>query len=376
MTKQTKNRRSMKPKNCNTAVKKYVHLTERDRYQIEGLLKGKKNVEEIAVILGRDRSTIYREIKRGTIFRVQNDFCEGDEYRANSGQADYEAKGQNKERSLKIGKDKELEEYIREKMLKDKFSPDAVIGQIKAMGLKFKGLMCTKTLYNYIDAGYLTGISNKNLWQKRDKKKRRYKTISRVNTKNRDCRSIEDRPKKINNRLEYGHWEGDTVKGPQGTKTSLFVLTERKSKEEIIVRIAQATQEAVREAIDELETQYGAGFKIKFKSITFDNGVEFIDWKFLEISVLDKNNRRTMIYFAHSYSSWERGTNENQNRMIRRFVPKGTNIVDFSDEDIQWIEDWMNNYPRRILGYKTAKQVANECLQSDSSWKRSKFVAL
>lgn len=84
----------------------------------------------------------------------------------------------------------------------------------------------------------------------------------------------------------------------------------------------------------------------------------------------------TMIYFAHSYSSWERGSNENQNRMIRRFVPKGSDIANFSDEDIQEIEDWMNNYPRKILGYRTANQVAQECLQSDSFGKRSKLVAL
>ena len=139
----------MKLKNCITLSKKYVHLTERERYQIEGLLKGKKDVEEIAVILGRDRSTIYREIRRGTIVRVQNDFCESGEYRANAAQADYQVQGQNKERCLKIGKDKELEEYIRSKMLKDKFSPDAVIGEIKAKGLKFKGLMCTDAVQLY-----------------------------------------------------------------------------------------------------------------------------------------------------------------------------------------------------------------------------------
>jgi transposase, IS30 family len=366
----------MKPKDCNTQSKKYVHLSERDRYKIEGLLQGKKDVEEISMILGRDRSTIYREINRGTIVRVQNDFCEEGEYRANSAQADYDKQGRNKERSLKIGKDKDLEAYIRIKILKDKFSPDAVIGDIKIKGLKFERQICTKTLYNYIDAGLLSGISNKNLWQKRDEKKRGYKTVSRINTKNRDCRSIEDRPKKINNRLEYGHWEGDTVKGLQGSKSGLFTLSERKSKEEIILKVQQATQEAIQEAIDGLETKYGDHFKVKFKSITFDNGVEFLGWKSLEISLLKPEERRTMIYFAHSYSSWERGTNENQNRMIRRFVPKGANIGDFSDEDIQEIEDWMNNYPRKILGYKTANQVAEECLQSESFCKRSKVVAL
>lgn len=366
----------MKPRDCNTKSKKYVHITERERYKLEGLLKGKNDVEEISIILGRDRSTIYREINRGTIVRVQNDFCEEGEYRANSAQADYEKQGQNKERTLKIGKDKDLETYIRIKMLKDKFSPDAIIGEIKLKGLKFAGQICTKTLYNYIDAGLLSGISNKNLWQKRYKKKRGYKMVSRVNTKNRDCRSIEDRPNRINNRLEYGHWEGDSVKGPQGARRSLFTLTERKTREEIIIKLEQATQECIKEALDALEKKYGAQFKIKFKSVTFDNGVEFLNWKYLEVSILVKGKGRTTIYFAHSYSSWERGTNENQNRMIRRFVPKGVDIAEFSHEDIQEIEDWMNNYPRKILGYKTANQVAEECLQSDSFWKRSKVVAL
>lgn len=366
----------MKPRDCTTKSKKYVHLSEKERYKIEGLLEGKKDVDEIALILGRDRSTIYREIIRGTINRVLTNLSEQEKYRANAGQADYDKQGQNKERSLKIGKDKELEAYIRIKLIKERFSPDAIIGQIKLKGLKFEGIITTKTLYNYIDAGFFAGISNKNLWQKRDKKKRGYKTVSRVNTKNKDCRSIEDRPKKIDKRVEYGHWEGDTVKGPMGTKAGLFTLTERKTREEIIIKICEGTQEAIREAIDGLETRYEVGFKTKFKSITFDNGVEFLGWKSLEISILRPEGRRTMIYFAHSYSSWERGTNENQNRMIRRFVPKGTNIADYSDADIQQIEDWMNNYPRKILGYKTANQVAEECLQSDSFWKRSKVVAL
>jgi IS30 family transposase len=366
----------MKPKDCTTRVKKYVHLTERDRYKLEGLLQAKKDVEQIALILGRDRSTIYREIIRGTIVRVQNDFCEEGEYRANSAQADYETQGRNKERCLKIGKDKELEAYIRIKLIKERFSPDAIIGEIRLKGLKFKGIITTKTLYNYIDAGFFTGISNQNLWEKRKHKKRSYKTVSRVNSKNKDCRSIEDRPKIINDRLSYGHWEGDTVKGPMGAKTGLLTLTERKTREEVIIKISEGTQEAIKESIDGLETRYGAGFKAKFKSVTFDNGVEFLGWKSLEISILEPKTRRTMIYFAHSYSAWERGTNENQNRMIRRFVPKGRDIAEFSNADIQEIEDWMNNYPRKILGYKTAKQAAQECLQNDSFKKRSKVVAL
>lgn len=150
--------------NCIIKRKKYVHLTEQERYKIEGLLEGKKDADEIASILRRDRSTIYREIKRGTIRWVQTNLTDKRRYRASFAQADYDKQGQNKERSLKIGKDKDLEEYLRVKLI-EKFSSDAIIGRIKAQGLMFKGMICTKTLYNYIDAGLLSGISNKNLWQ-------------------------------------------------------------------------------------------------------------------------------------------------------------------------------------------------------------------
>ena len=356
----------MERKNCSIKRQKYVHLSESDRFKIEGLLEGKKGASEIAVILRRDRSTIYREMRRGTINRLQWDLRKREQYRANYAQADYVKQGRNKERSLKIGKDKDLEEYIRVKLVEEKFAPDAIIGQIKLDGLVFEGIITTKTLYNYIDAGVFDGISNKDLWEKRNKRKRGYKPVSRVSTKNRGCRSIEERPKKVDNRLEYGHWEGDTVKGPLTALTRLFTLTERKSREEIIIKIEQGTQEAIKAALDGLEVKYGAGFKAKFKSITFDNGVEFLGWRSLEISIQGLIERRTTIYFAHSYSSWERGTNENQNRMIRRFIPKGTDIADVSEKQIQWIQDWMNNYPRKILGYKTANQMAKECLQGNN----------
>ncbi len=356
----------MERRNCNTKRKKYVHLSESDRFKIEGLLEGKKEANEIAVILRRDRSTIYREIRRGTVRRTQTNLTLKDTYRAHSAHADYKKQGRSKERSLKIGKDKDLEAYIRIKLIDEKFSPDAIIGQIKANGLKFEGIITTKTLYNYIDAGFFAGISNKNLWQKRHKKKRGYKTVSRVSTRNRDCRSIEDRPKKVDSRLEYGHWEGDTVKGSLTALTRLLTLTERKTREEIIIKIEQGTQEAIKAAFDQLEVQYGATFRIKFKSITFDNGSEFLGWRSLEMSMQGLIERRTTIYFAHSFSSWERGTNENQNRMIRRFIPKGTDIADVSEERVKWIQDWMNNYPRKILGYKTANEMAKECLQGNN----------
>lgn len=103
----------------------------------------------------------------------------------------------------------------------------------------------------------------------------------------------------------------------------LLVLSERKTREEIIIKIANKTQEPVIKAIDMLELKYKKGFKDKFKTITVDNGSEFLDYEGIERSRLEPNTKRTKVYYAHPYSSWERGTNENSNRLIRRFIPKG-----------------------------------------------------
>lgn len=353
----------MEQTNCNKKGQKYTHLKEWERYKIEVLLLDKKNPNEIAGMLKRSRSTIYAEITRGTRVRLGYELKEKKEYRADIAQRDYENKCKNKEHGLKIGHDSRLEEYICDKILKDRYSPDAIIGEIKIKGLKFKGMICTKTLYNYIDAGIFAGISNENLWEKRKRKKRDYNTIRRVSLNNRSGKSIEQRPKQVNDRLEYGHWEGDCVKGPQGETTGLFTLTERKSLEQIIIKLERCTQEEVQAAMDDLENKFGPQFTLKFRSITFDNGVEFLNWRSLELSLLRPNKKRTTIYFAHAYSAWERGSNENQNRMIRRFIPKGTDIHEVSDKEIENIRNWMNNYPRKRLGYKTANQVAKENLQ-------------
>jgi transposase, IS30 family len=362
----------MEQNDSTTKQKKYTHLSEKDRYKMEALLDTNRSAREIAVLLGRNRSTIHREVKRGTIERLKINQSRVDrvkKYRANVAQLDCIRRCKNRQRSLKIGADRRLEEYIRIKISQDRFSPDAIIGQIKVNGLKFDRMICTKTLYNYIDAGIFSGITHKDLWEKSKRRKRQYKTVVRVTIKNRRARSIEDRPKEINDRLEYGNWEGDTVKGSKGSKAGLLTLTERKTRQQLIIKVDQATHQAVQDAFDRLERELGSQFKVKFKSITFDNGSEFLNWQSLEASVLEAGQRRTTIYFAHSYSSWERGTNENQNRMIRRFVPKGYNIGGFSAKEIKAVEDWMNNYPRRILGYNTPNQAARDYSPGNSDLK-------
>lgn len=354
----------MEQLNCTTKRSKYKHLTERDRYRLEGCLESKLSITEIALKLNSHIATIYREIKRGSVVRLKSNLTEYAVYRANAAQRDYESRVTNRKRSLKIEKDRALEKYIRKKLLGNRCSPDVVIGRIKQEGLKFKTTICTKTLYNYVDRGVLSGINNTSLWEKRKRRKRRYKQVSRIALRNKDSRSIEERPEAINRRLGYGHWEGDCVVGPRnGKKDALFTLSERMSREQIIIKIASLTQGSVLAAMNKLEAGYGEYFKDKFKSITFDNGGEFLDWKAIERSGLN-GQKRTVVYFAHPYSAWERGTNENQNKMIRRFIPKGTDIATMSDKEIKEIENWMNNYPRKILSYRTANELVLEATEN------------
>jgi len=142
-------------------------------------------------------------------------------------------------------------------------------------------------------------------------------------------------------------------------KDGLFTLSERMTREQIIIKVGSLTQDPIIEAIDKLEDNYGRFFKGKFKSITLDNGREFLDLGSIEKSS-SNSKTRALVYFAHPYSAWERGANEDQNKMIRRSIPKGTDISKLSDRDIEIIQNWMNNYPRKILGYKTANELVLE----------------
>lgn len=140
-------------------------------------------------------------------------------------------------------------------------------------------------------------------------------------------------------------------------KSCLQVLTERMTRKEIIFKIPDKTQASVMKNIDKLEIQCGERFGKIFKSLTMDNGIEFLDQDGLEASCLYEGKKRLTCYYAHPYSSWERGSNENNNRLIRRFIPKGANISNYSNEQIKQIQNWMNNYPRRIFDYKTANEM-------------------
>ena len=128
------------------------------------------------------------------------------------------------------------------------------------------------------------------------------------------------------------------------------------TREEIIIKIKGKKTEYVVKAINQLERKYGKRFYKKFKTITFDNGTEFMDYEGMEKSCLRKE-KRTKIYYAHPYCSGERGSNENNNRVIRRWIPKGTKIDDISNKFIKEIESWLNDYPRAMFDYKSSNML-------------------
>ena len=245
-------------------------------------------------------------------------------------------------------------------------SPAAVLGYAMMEGKKFKTTVSVQTIYKYIKMGLFLHITQVDL-PRRGKHKHSYK---KVKVKKNQARasageSIERRDDEVVERKVFGHWEMDTVYSKKNTTSkALLVLTERKTRKEIIVLIPNRKTETIVRALDALERKYGAvNFRKIFKSITVDNGSEFSAAEEMERSVINKTIPRTKVYFCHPYSSWERGSNENNNIMIRRKHPKGTDFSKVSAAQIKATEDWINNYPRKILGYTSSEAVFRECLR-------------
>lgn len=164
-------------------------------------------------------------------------------------------------------------------------------------------------------------------------------------------RSIEERPD-IDDKLEFGHWEADLVIGQKtNNDEALLTLLERQTRKYILVKIDGKTASAVMDGFEKVRKYFGSKFSDVFKSITTDNGSEFT-----ELSNLEKGSK-TLVYYAHPYSSWEKGSNERHNRLVRRFIAKGERISDYGIDAIERIEDWCNNLPRKILGYKTPDEL-------------------
>lgn len=338
------------------------HIKEHERYMIEAWLKDGTEIKEIADRLGKHYNTIYYEIKKGLTPQLVNNWSGKTKlvYLADVAQRVTVERGHNKGRDLKIGNDYAMADYI-EHLIKDmRYSPYAVVQSIKKKAC-FSTDICETTLYKYIDSGLFLNISNKNLPIK-GKRRQKYKkvTVKRQSLKKPPEKSIENRPKEIRNRDIYGHWEIDTVysgKGKDKTKCCLLVLTERMTLDEYVIKMPDRTLSSTVRALDRLERTMGyKAFTERFKTITADNGSEFGNAELMERSVTKKGRKRTTVYFCHPYTSCERGSNENQNKLVRRWIPKGDDIGKHSTEEIQFIQDWVNDYPRKKYNGMSANE--------------------
>lgn len=338
----------MEHQNHNTESRKNKHLNFKERITIELRLKDGFSAYRIAKELKRPINTILNEIRRGTTTQIkQGNYVEM--YLADTGEAIYRNNRQNSCCTFKYLGRIDFINYAVDKIKNHSWSPDACVGNALAKG-KFdrSQIVCTKTLYNYIDLGLLPVI-NADL----PMKLRRNTKPSKVKQHKKNLgKSIAERPNSINHREEFGHWEIDTVVGNKSKDDCvLLTILERKTRNAIIHKIASKTAEAVTEALNRIRNIYGDKFSDIFKTITSDNGSEFANLSTLEAET------DTKVYFTHPYSSFEKGTNERHNGLIRRFIPKGKRISDYSSYDISFIEEWMNTLPRRILNYKTPEEL-------------------
>ena len=324
------------------------HLSYNDRIIIERMFSLNKSTLDIAQAIGKSQRTIQREIKRGKA-TIRNHLWEDiNIYAPRVAQDKYVTNVKGKGRTPKIFSDEKLLKHIIKMHTVKKYSPEAIVADIKNRSLSFNVTISANIIRYY--------IKNNIINIKHKKKKKVQKQPPRISKKVPYYKSIDFRPEHINTRKEVGHWEGDLVVGSNKKGKVLFTLVERKTRRAIIRLIDGKGQKYVIREIDKLEKKYGSKFKKYFKTITFDNGSEFLNYKSLECSNTTNTKRFTM-YYAHPYCSYERGSNENMHKLIRKFIPKSKTFNNTTDRYINYIENWINDYPRKIFGYKSSNMI-------------------
>lgn len=334
-------------------------LTYEERVIIEARLRSRKKIKitDIAEELDRDKSVISREINR-------NSYAKWDErtatykkvYSAAKAQGDYENKRRNAGRKSAVEEDKKLKQFIEDKILIEKWSPEEVSGYIKKHNLKFKIQPSFQEIYYWIETKQLK-IKSEDLTHKyklKDKKEKEEKVKKGPKHKKK---SIHNRPNEINENKEFGHWELDCVEGTKDTQKTYMTLLERLTKKYIVIEMKEHTNRCVMEAINGLEEKYGEDFKKIFKTMTTDNGHEFLNYDNIERSKYDRRRKRTKVYYTDPYSSWQKGMNENCNGILRRFIPKGTDLNRISAYQLGLILDKINGKPRKILDFISANDM-------------------
>jgi transposase, IS30 family len=337
-----------------TKTRSFKHLSDSERGEIHAYLKMNLSLREIAKRTGRHVSTISREKKRGTVTQLDTRRKPYEKYFPDVGAHVYKENRQNCGMPTVFMKSWAFILYAEEKMLEDKWAPDTIVGHAKKTNiLKNSYIPSTKTLYNWIDAGRLS-VRNIDLAMKlrRSTKRKRLRRPKRI-----FGQSIEERCDSVETREEFGHWEIDTVIGQKSKDEALLTLIERKTRKELLMRLPSKTASSVQDGIKQLFAPFKDNLSKVFKSITADNGSEFS-----ELGALGENNGIS-VYFSHPYASFERGTNERHNGIIRRFIKKGQPIHRYTDKTLQEVETWMNEMPRKILDYETPNEQFARCVE-------------
>lgn len=338
---------------------KNSRITYEERIQIEEKLRSRKKITimQIAKELERDKSVVSREISRNSYLKWDERTARYKKiYSAAKAQGDYENRRKNAGRKSIIKMDKKLKQFIEDKILIDKWSPQEIAGYIKKKDMKFEIQPSFQEIYYWIEKKQLN-IRSEDLTHKYKIKKKEEKEEKVKKGPKHKEKSIHNRPEKIDRNEEFGHWELDCVEGKKESKRTYLTIIERKTKKYIVIPMREHTNLCVKEALNVLEERYGKDFKEIFKTMTTDNGREFLNYDNIERSRYDRRKKRTKLYYTDPYSSWQKGMNENCNGILRRFIPKGTDLNKISDYELELIVDKINRKPRKILNYTSANEL-------------------
>ena len=309
-------------------MKKYKQLTREECYQLYSLLKMGISVADISKVFKRHKSTIYREIQR------------------NKGKKGYHPKQAHtkavERRHLYKTQIPDKTWKIIERLIRKDYSPDQISNRLRKFNIDSISYVW---IYWYIQMDKCAGGSLYTHLRIQKQRKKKYAQFSKRGVIPGQI-SIEKRPRVVDKRLRYGDWEVDTIIG-KNHKGAMVTLTERKSKLTLIKYVPFKTKELVALAIIELLTP----LKIWVHTITSDNGREFTSHAMISKKLKCK------FYFAHPYSSWERGLNENTNRLIRQYFPKGYDFRTIHHKQVEKTMNRLNNRPRKTLDYKTPNEV-------------------
>jgi len=319
-------------------VKKHTRLTIKERVQIETLFNELHSKSYIAKTLNRARSTIGREINKWVINKEDKYDAELAHWNAKDDYA-------NKRNRDKISTHSLLRFFVYKGLLSN-WTPEQISGRIKELYPDDPIMSIShEAIYRHIYTRPQASLNKKLIKLLVRKKTRRIPSKKRRGTGSKILNqvSIDSRPKHIDLREEVGHWEGDLVIG-KNHKSAIGTIVERKTRFTLILKLSSKKAEEVAEVFSKMLNKLNSEFK---KSMTYDNGIEMARHEKIT------KNTGMKIYFAHPYSSWERGTNENTNGLIRRYLPKGTNFNEISENKLQIIQTKLNNRPRKIIGYKT-----------------------